>query len=351
MTYTWFFPNPNGAFGEAATSDPTADPVTHAISLIAASLALTGATAATVVESTKVTGDAANRLTIGADGKLSWGSGSGAVDTVLSRTAASELSLAAGDTFKADTITVNGTETAAIVNALTGYQLAGAATSGQYLRGNGTNFVSAAVLDADLPATITRDSEVFRLPGYTTKGDIAVATAAGVVARQGVGADGTVLRADSTQGTGVAWTTPKIPSVQSRFTSGDRTLNSTAWADMNGSSFDVTLTGVTAGDVIEGQIIAYTGSEAVIAYFDLFAVTGSHYFLSGGSTSDPGMGGSFSGAGTCTSTTYAYTTVSGDLSAGSFTARPRYRTSAATNKTGFASTTLPLIVRLRNLGQ
>jgi hypothetical protein len=46
-----------------------------------------------------VTGDAVQRWTMGADGAMSWGAGSGAVDVVLSRTAANILSLAAGDSY------------------------------------------------------------------------------------------------------------------------------------------------------------------------------------------------------------------------------------------------------------
>jgi len=42
---------------------------------------------------------------------------------------------------------------------------------------------------------------------YTTKGDILVATANNTPVRQGVGADGTVLTADSTAATGVSWAT------------------------------------------------------------------------------------------------------------------------------------------------
>ena len=43
---------------------------------------------------------------------------------------------------------------------------------------------------------------------FTTKGDLAVATAPGVVNRFGAGANGTYLRADSAQTAGVAWTDP-----------------------------------------------------------------------------------------------------------------------------------------------
>ena len=43
---------------------------------------------------------------------------------------------------------------------------------------------------------------------YTTKGDILVATANNTPVRQGVGADGTVLTADSAEADGVKWATP-----------------------------------------------------------------------------------------------------------------------------------------------
>ena len=46
-----------------------------------------------------------------------------------------------------------------IFNATTGFRIGGAAASGNYLRGNGTNFVSAVIADGDIPSTIFRDSE------------------------------------------------------------------------------------------------------------------------------------------------------------------------------------------------
>lgn len=43
---------------------------------------------------------------------------------------------------------ING---ASFINAISGYRINGGATSGQYLRGNGTNFVSSAIQAADVP--------------------------------------------------------------------------------------------------------------------------------------------------------------------------------------------------------
>jgi hypothetical protein len=46
----------------------------------------------------------------------------------------------------------------------------------------------------------------------TTKGDLIVATGSGTVVRQGVGSNGQVLTADSTQADGVIWSTPATPA-------------------------------------------------------------------------------------------------------------------------------------------
>lgn len=65
------------------------------------------------------------------------------------------------------------------------------------------------------------------LSTYTAKGDILVATAAGLVSRLAVGTDGQYLVADSTQATGVKWTTQTISGVVSQ-TNGTVTTASTS---------------------------------------------------------------------------------------------------------------------------
>lgn len=47
---------------------------------------------------------------------------------------------------------ITGNITASVFNATTGFQIGGAATSGQYLRGNGTDFVSAVLNGSDIAA-------------------------------------------------------------------------------------------------------------------------------------------------------------------------------------------------------
>lgn len=58
-----------------------------------------------------------------------------------------------------------------------------------------------------VPTAIDFDEANALINTPTTKGDILVATGAGVVSRVGVGANATVLTADSTQTTGVKWGT------------------------------------------------------------------------------------------------------------------------------------------------
>jgi trimeric autotransporter adhesin len=74
---------------------------------------------------------------------------------------------------------------------------------------------------------------------YTTKGDILVATANNTPVRQAVGADGTVLTANSAQADGVEWATP---------TSGGMTLLSTT--TLTGASVTISSIPSTYNDLI-----------------------------------------------------------------------------------------------------
>lgn len=73
----------------------------------------------------------------------------------------------------------------------------------------------------------------------TTKGDIIVATGSGAFVRQGVGTNGQVLTADSTQADGVAWATPSASPISFSL------LNSGNTALPTGAS-SVTFTGLTS---------------------------------------------------------------------------------------------------------
>ncbi len=78
------------------------------------------------------------------------------------------------------------------VNVATGYQVAGAATSGNYLRGNGTNFVSSAIQLSDLPNL--QGTYIANVPTSTANNTIAP-TAASVVGLTINGTSGTAATA------------------------------------------------------------------------------------------------------------------------------------------------------------
>lgn len=74
------------------------------------------------------------------------------------------------------TLTVLGTTESSVFNASTGFQIAGAATSGNYLRGNGTDFVSSAIQAGDLPSSVL-------INPMTTLGDTIYGGASGAPTR------------------------------------------------------------------------------------------------------------------------------------------------------------------------
>jgi hypothetical protein len=87
-----------------------------------------------------------------------------------------------------------------------------AVTAGTGITGGGT---SGAV-------TITNDMAT----AMTTKGDLVVATGSGTYVRQGVGTNGQVLTADSTQADGVIWATPASGMTNPMTTTGDTIFSS-----------------------------------------------------------------------------------------------------------------------------
>lgn len=75
----------------------------------------------------------------------------------------------------------------------------------------------------------------------TTKGDIYVATGSGVVVRQAVGTDGTFLKADSAQTSGVSWATVSGSVAYRSVTTTDTCTNSDDILTLSGASFTETL--------------------------------------------------------------------------------------------------------------
>ncbi len=95
--------------------------------------------------------------------------------------------------------TYNGTDfsvNSGTINALTGYKINNSAPSGQYLRGNGTNFVSSALTASDLAANSITDGLIRQSAGLSVIGRSANST--GNVADITAGTDGHVLRRSGT---------------------------------------------------------------------------------------------------------------------------------------------------------
>ena len=80
------------------------------------------------------------------ENNIVWENPSLGIDAGLSRIFAGVL--AVGNGVQGD---ASGTLEAALVNVSTGFQISGAAASGHYLRGNGTDYVDSVIQNADLP--------------------------------------------------------------------------------------------------------------------------------------------------------------------------------------------------------
>jgi len=108
---------------------------------------------------------------------------------------------------------------------------------------------------------------------FTTKGDLVAATAASTISRLGVGTNGQVLTADSTQSTGLNWTTPSSGALV-LITSGSLSGSSTAFANCFSSTYDeykITMQYVECGGSIRVALSGlspsgYKGSLMQIAY-------------------------------------------------------------------------------------
>lgn len=135
-------------------------------------------------------------------------------------------------------------------------------------------------------------------------------------------------------------------------TAGNLTLNSTALADLPtiGTTWDITLA-AQVGDVVRVELSGLWGSEVVEAYLDVYSIVSAAAVSSwsGAATSGGGWYGA-AGSNPPVAGTYRRAVTAGDLSSGSITLRPRYRTVTAANKTLFAVGDHPLHFAVDNLG-
>lgn len=139
-----------------------------------------------------------------------------------------------------------------------------------------------------------------------------------------------------------------------RRTSGDLTLNSTTWADLD-NGLDLVLA-AREGDSIEVGISAQAAEEALDGYLDVATVVAGspvNYFGTAGGASDRGIAAWILAVSAVSSPAGAIhrTLTAGDIDGGTVRLRLRYRTSSASNKTLRASSAIvPLQWYAKNLG-
>lgn len=185
---------------------------------------------------------------------------------------------------------------------------------------------SSTIPDAQIPATIARDTEITTA---VSTHDASATSHAGVHPYSAVGTNQTKTR-----------------------TAGDITANNTSFTAVDGSgSLDLTIAAV-AGDLILVGVSAVWDSQAVVGYLDVATwVSGAAVnYLSAGSSQGVSAWYGPTGVRTSVGGTAAYVVQAGDISGGNVVLRLMYKTSTATNRTLFANANLPLNFHAVNVG-
>lgn len=119
------------------------------------------------------------------------------------------------------------------------------------LKGGTTNQVLAKNSNTDMDFKWVTDATGISATIFDAKGDIIAATAADTADRLAVGANGTVLTADSATATGLKWAAVAAdPTVASATISTSQTTSSTSYTDLATTGASVTLTTGTKALVI-----------------------------------------------------------------------------------------------------
>lgn len=214
-----------------------------------------------------------------------------------------------------------------------------------------------AIAEAQVTGLVTDLAAKVPAATVTTKGDLLAATGNAVVARQGVGSDGQVLTADSTQTNGVKWATPSVykPTVRSGYvTSGSVVPPNTSglWQALSGFEIDIP---AAVGDWVE---LAYNGmqQDSTGTFYDIGVLVSTsivRWLGTGGGTPLPGsfqgdpawypIGGFIGHSGP-----RGFTVTSNDLDGGSV----RFAVVVMSNNTGklFAEPSYPFYWQATNLG-
>lgn len=140
------------------------------------------------------------------------------------------------------------------------------------LKGGTTNQVLAKNSNTDLDFKWVADASGIPATIFDAKGDLIAATAADTAARLGVGANGTVLTADSAEATGLKWAAPSAGANWSLVNSGGTSLSGSA----------TTVSGISGADkimvIVAGASTTTTQSEIQVRVNSL---TTSSYYRSG----------------------------------------------------------------------
>jgi hypothetical protein len=155
-------------------------------------------------------------------------------------------------------ITAVSTDTFTIVRGRAGSSAiahSGGATVRHVLTSDDLTFYTTGVATAD--GSVQKSTA-------TAKGDLLVATASGVIARQGVGTNGQVLTADSTLTNGLKWatatTTPRIGQVvTATTTSSTASTGGAGYVDVSGLSVTITPT-LSTSKILIVTSFALTGA-------------------------------------------------------------------------------------------
>ena len=147
------------------------------------------------------------------------------------------------------------------------------ATSMADLLGGTTGQVLSKTTNADMDFTwvTTDDTNAIQNAIVDAKGDLIAATAADTPARLAVGANDTVLTADSTQATGLKWSAASISKFkQFKFASTTTafTTSSTSYVDYTGLSITMAMTSASNTLIAVAVLQAYnSGATATVGQF------------------------------------------------------------------------------------
>jgi hypothetical protein len=138
------------------------------------------------------------------------------------------------------------------------------------LKGGTTGQVLSKASNTDLDYTWVAVDPLLILDA---KGDLITATAADTPARLPVGADGTVLTADSAQGTGLRWATPATPAAGALTLIKTQTMGSAVSAvtvtDAFSSTYDNYLITISGGTgTVDGANINMTLGSTTSGYYE-----------------------------------------------------------------------------------